>query len=110
MIGKLKDRAVIFGLVFTIASAVFNITFSILFFRELRLKGSLFDAGVNLMGSLFCAALFFGCMKQKGNGISAFRSLIVLVSACFAVNEAMFAEGAPQFDDITMVVLTSKGS
>ena len=90
MIKKLKENAAIFGLIFTIASAVFIIALGIPFFTEARLKDCLFDAGVNLVGALFCATLFFGCMKQNGNGISALRSLIVLVSACFAVNEAMY--------------------
>ena len=97
MIKKLKENAAIFGLVFTIASAIFIIALSIMFFTEARLKDYLFDAGVDLVGALFCAALFFGCMKQNGNGIRALRSLIVLVSACFAVNEAMYYTlGVPQ--------------
>ncbi|MBR6050259.1 MAG: serine/threonine-protein phosphatase [Clostridia bacterium] len=90
MIKKLKENAAIFGLIFTIVSAVFIIALSVPFFTEARLKDCLFDAGVDSVGALFCAALFFGCMKQNGNGISYLRSLIVLVSACFAVNEAMY--------------------
>ena len=90
MIKKIKDYRTIFGLIFTIASAVCIGGFSFLFFTEPRLKDYLFHAGVNSLGSIFCAALYFGCMKQEGNGISALRSLIVLVSACFVANEAMY--------------------
>ncbi len=97
MIKKLKENAAVFGLAFTIASAAFIITLSVPFFTDARLKDCLFDAGVDSVGSLFCAALFFGCMKQTGSGIRYLRSLIVLVSACFAVNEAIYyTEGVPE--------------
>ena len=105
MIKKLKENASIFGLIFTIASAVFIIGLSLPFFTEARLKDCLFDAGVDSVGALFCAALFFGCMKQKGNGISYLRSLIVFVSACFAVNEAMYYTlGVPEQSTICFVL------
>lgn len=97
MTKKIKDFSVIFGLIFTIASAVFAIALSLFFFAEPRLKEHLFDVGVDSLGALFCAALYFGCMKQEGNGIGALRSLIVLVSACFVVNEAMYyTQNAPE--------------
>ena len=90
MIRKWKDYSVIFGLIFTIAAAVYIIVLSLSFFREPRLTESLLDAGVDFMGALFCAALYFGCMKQEGNGIGALKGLIVLVCACFVVNESMY--------------------
>ena len=85
IIKKLKDIR-LYGLIFTIASAVFVIVFSILFFDETRLQPFLYNAGVDSMGALICAALYFGCMSQKGEGIRAFRVLILFVSACFVVN------------------------
>ena len=94
LIKKLKENAAILGLIFSIVSAVFIIVLSIMFFTEQRLKNRLFDAGVDSVGSLFCAALFFGCMKQDGNGIGNLRSLIVLVSTNFAVNEAICYTGS----------------
>ena len=98
MINIIKDKRGIFGLIFTIATAIFITALSIFFFTEPRLKDSLFDIGVNFMGAFICVALFFGCAKQKGNGISTLRTLIVLVSACFAVNEAMyFTIGVPEY-------------
>ena len=90
MIKKLKRINVIFGLIFTIASAAFATVLGLRFFVEARLMESLFDVGVDSLGTLLCAALFFGCMRQEGNGIGVLRSLIVLVSACFSVNEAMY--------------------
>ncbi len=105
MIKKQKDNSAIFGLIFTISSTVFIIALGIPFFTEPRLKNGLYHAGVDSMGSLFCAALFFGCMKQNGNGISALRNLIVLVSACFAVNEATYYTlGVPDWSTICFVL------
>ncbi|MBQ9415867.1 MAG: hypothetical protein IJU20_03370, partial [Clostridia bacterium] len=102
---KLKENATIFGLIFTIAAAVFIIALSIPFFTEARLKDSLFDAGVDSIGALFSAALFFGCMKQNGNGIGYLRSLIVLVSVCFAVNEAiLFTVKIPEQSTVCFIL------
>ena len=89
MFKKLKENAAYLGLFFTAASALFVIALSVSFLRETRLQAYLYDAGVDSVGALFCAALFFGCMKQQGEGNRAFKGLIVLESACFAVNEAM---------------------
>ena len=86
MIKKLKDIR-LYGLIFTIASALFIIGFSTPFFTEARLQPYLYNSGVDSLGALICAALYFGCMAQKGEGIRAFRILILLVSACFVVNE-----------------------
>ena len=108
MIKKLKEDAAILGLIFSIASAVFIITLGIPFFIEPRLKNSLFDAGVDSVGSLVCAALFFGCMKQEGNGISALRNLIVLVSTSFAVNEAIcYTVRVPNWSTICFILCLS---
>ena len=90
MIRKVKDNAVRFGLIFTIVSALFIMALSTPFFTDPRLKEFLFHAGVDSMGALLCSALFFGCINQKGSGINYLRSLIVFVSACFAVNEAIY--------------------
>ena len=86
MIKKLKDIR-LYGLIFTIASAIFIIAFSAPLFNEARLQPFLYNFGVDSLGALICAALYFGSMAQKGEGIRAFRILILLVSACFVVNE-----------------------
>ena len=88
MIKKLKDIR-LYGAIFSIASALFIIVFSTPFFTEARLQPFLYNAGIDSLGALICAALFFGCMTQKGEGIRAFRILILLVSACFVVNEVI---------------------
>ena len=83
---KNKYSGLVLGLIFTIFSAA--ITFIVCgdFFSDPRLEPSAFDAGVDTLGSVVCVALFYGCMKQKGEGVIYFRSLIVLVSASFMVN------------------------
>lgn len=109
MIKKLKENRTIFGLLFTIVSAVFLIVLCIPIFADSKLKEYLFDAGVDTIGALFCAALFFGCMRQKGNGIEKLRFLIVLVSACFVVNETTyFAYGLGKNTLCFILCLTSK--
>ena len=89
MIQKLKDNSLIIGLGLTIALAVFVIVLGLFFFMDPMRQPFLFDVGVDSMGSLACAALFFGCMKQSGAGTKTFRTLVVFVSAAFAINEAV---------------------
>lgn len=88
MINKLKDIR-LYGLIFTIASAIFIIVSSAPFFFEVRLQSYLYNLGIDSFGALICTALYFGCMTQKGEGIRAFRILILLVSSCFVVNEML---------------------
>ncbi len=88
MIKKLKDLK-IYGLIFTILSTLFVIALSTPFFIEARLQLYLYNAGIDSIGSLICAALFYGCMRQEGSGIKQFRLLIISVSASFVVNELM---------------------
>ncbi|MEE0957430.1 MAG: PP2C family protein-serine/threonine phosphatase [Ruminococcus sp.] len=89
MINKLKDIR-IYGLVYTIAAAVFIVVLGTLFFTEENLKPYLYNIGIDSLGGFICAALFYGCMMQKGDGIKAFRILTVLVSSCFVVNELIY--------------------
>lgn len=93
MIQKLQGKGIYFGLAFTVASALLILGLSIPFFTEQRLQSSLFDCGVDCMGSLVCAALFYGCMKQKGDGSEAFRYLVLMVSASFVINELVYYTG-----------------
>ena len=86
MIKKLKDIR-IYGLIFTIAATLFVIALSAPFFIEERLQPYLYNAGIDSMGALICAALFYGCMRQDGSGIKHFRLLIISVCASFVVNE-----------------------
>lgn len=88
MIRKLKDIK-IYGLFFTIASTIFVIVLSAPFFTEERLEPYLYNAGIDSIGALICAALFYGCMIQDRSGIKYFRNLIILVCSCFVVNEVI---------------------
>ncbi len=86
MIRKLKDIK-LYGLIFTVLSTLFVIALSAPFFIEERLQPYLYNAGIDSMGALICAALFYGCMRQDGSGIKHFRLLIISVCASFVVNE-----------------------
>ena len=88
MLKKLKDIK-IYGLIYTIASALLIIGLSVVYFTEERLLPYQYNVGLDSLGALVCAALFFGCMKQRGDGSRIFRVLIVLVCTCFTVNELM---------------------
>ncbi len=104
MVKKLKDFR-LYGLIFTIASTAFIMLLSTPFFMEQRLQPYLFDAGVDSLGSLICAALFYGCMNQDGDGSRSFRILIIMVSACFAVNEVVrYTGGVPQSRTIFFIL------
>ena len=62
-----------------------------------RVYERLYDCGIDATGAFICAALYFGSMKQEGVGARTFRTLIVLVSAGFLVNDLMcFLAGLPQ--------------
>lgn len=89
MIEKLKDART-YELILALASTATILVFSIPFFFEARLQPYLWEIGVDSLGGLITAALFYGCMSQKGAGIRAFRFLTILVGFCFVVNEAIY--------------------
>ena len=96
MLKKLKDITT-YGLIYTIAAALFIIVVSYVFFTEEKLIPYLYNIGIDWIGALVCAALFYGSMKQKGDGSTTFRVLIILVCTCFAVNEVMIlTESIPE--------------
>ena len=78
------------GLFYTIAVAVFVILLSSIFFEEDNLKEYLYHCGIDSLGALICAGIFYGCMYQKGNGTRVFRYLILMSSTSFAINELMY--------------------
>ena len=89
MVKKLKEHAVVIGLFFTVAMAVSSLVISWQFFDNPALQPFWYDLGIDVLGSLICAALYYGFMRQAGEGISAFRSLNILTSLGFIVNELM---------------------
>ena len=94
MLKKYKEYSLQLGMFFTVAVALLGIAFTWIVFSDdatyLRMVDDLFDCGVDAMGAFTCAALYYGCMKQKSDGIRSFRSLIVLASAGFLVNTLMY--------------------
>ena len=100
----------ILGLVYTIAVGVFLIVWSDYNFEVARIQSYLFDFGVDTIGALFCVALFYGCLRQKGEGTLIFRLLILMVSTSFLINELMlFVSGLSELRilHLTLCVLSS---
>ena len=96
MLKRFKDIKT-YGLLYTIVSALFNIGLSSVFFTEERLILYQYNVGIDSLGALVCAALFYGCFKQNGVGSKTFRVLILLVCSCFTVNELMiFTSSLPE--------------
>ncbi len=114
MLEKLKKHTVQFGLIITVAFALFAIAMSwVIFMNEeiyARMEAYLFDCGMDVMGALVCAALYFGCMKQEGDGARSFRTLNVFVSAGFMANLLLYyTTGVPEHSTSTFVfVMLSK--
>ena len=110
MIKKIKDSSLILGLIFTIAAAFFSMVLSNEFFDYPRLEPLLFDAGVDALGTLTCAALYFGCIRQVSEGTRIFRAMTVLVSISFVANLLMcFLTGLPELNAFSyLLVFISK--
>lgn len=111
MFDKWKDKIGPLGLIFTIAAAIITMVLSDnLFFTDPRLEPWRFDAGVDSLGALICAALFYGSMRQKGAGAREFRVLVVLESASFMVNVLIYLTlGVPEQSAFTFAsVMVSK--
>jgi hypothetical protein len=114
MIKKYRKQLIILGLFFTIASALTTVVLTwIVFLNEemyTRMLGYLYDVGMDTMGALVCAALYYGCMRQNADGTSEFRKLIVMVNACFLVNYLMYCTiGVPEYRMLAFVfILLSK--
>ena len=89
MYNKRVNKAVMAGLIFTIAAAVVNFTLTY-FFSEPRLLYYRLDIGIDAMGAMVSAALYFGYMRQEGRGANYFRGMNLLVSLGFLCNELMY--------------------
>lgn len=104
MLKKLTKHSTLFGLIFTIAAAILIIVFSSPFFTEERLLAYQWNIGIDSLGGLICAALFYGCMRQESDGVKYFRRLIVWVSASFVVNELICFTGlVPEYRTLCFV-------
>ena len=78
------------GLFFTIAVALFGVAMTFIVYADAKLYArivdSLYDIGVDAIGAMVSAALYYGCLRQDGEGMRYFRGLNVLVSAGFLTN------------------------
>lgn len=108
MIQKLKKSSALLGLITTIAAALFTTGMVWMAYLDAqayeRMQTFLFDCGVDAIGSLVAAALYFGCMRQEGEGNKAFRSLNVFVSISFVVNLLLYyTMGVPEQRTATFI-------
>ena len=114
MISKYRKQLLLLGLVFTIASALATVALTWIVYSVpefyARMVELLYDIGMDTMGALVCAALYYGCMRQNAEGTREFRNLVVLVSAGFLVNFGMYCTiGVPEMSRLTFLfVMLSK--
>lgn len=94
MMKESRVNGILFGMIFTVASALLCVALAwVVYFDKqafARMQLYLFDCGVDAMGAMICAALYFGCMKQGEEESKAFRALNILVSANFTLNAFMY--------------------
>ena len=98
-----KKHSALIGLIFTVTAGVFTIAMTYVAYVDqqayARMQTFLFDCGVDTIGALVSAGLFYGCMRQEGEGTQAFKALNVLVSAGFIVNFLLyFTMGVPAWN------------
>ena len=108
MIQKLKKNSALLGLITTIAAALFTTGMVWMAYLDAqayeRMQTFLFDCGVDAIGSLVAAALYFGCMRQEGEGNKAFRTLNVFVSISFVANLLLYyTMGVPEQRTATFI-------
>ncbi len=103
---KTLKRALTVGLFVIIGFAVAGFALAMFFFDNPRISPhSLYNAGVDVLGSLICAVLFFGCMAQLENATLHFICLIVLTSLSFYNNEwYWYLSGMAQFRTIYLIL------
>jgi len=94
----LKKKTSLIGLILTAVLALCCLILTLQFFQSPHPDAaSLFHAGVDLLGAFVCVVLFYGSMGQVERATRSFSALILMVSASFAVNAAMwFIVGSPQ--------------
>ena len=103
-----KNRSTLIGLIFTVAAGVFTIAMTYVAYIDqqayARMQTFLFDCGVDTIGALVSAGLYYGCIRQEGEGTEAFRTLNVFVSAGFVVNFLLyFTMGVPAWNACTFI-------
>lgn len=113
MVERYRKYSLISGLIFTVLAALFSFAYTWVVFTDdifVRMKEYLFDCGIDVMGTFVCAALYYGSMKQEGDGSRHFRTLIVLASSGFVANALYyFTTGVPDLRtfNFIFVLLTS---
>lgn len=94
MITMYRKHSSTLGLLFTVAVGLFGYATTWILFGDselfARVEAYLWDLGVDTFCAFISAALYYGCMRQKGEGADEFRALNVLVSAGFLANMLVY--------------------
>lgn len=101
-----KKHSTLIGLIFTVAAGVFTVGMTYIAYLDAqayeRMQTFLFDCGVDTIGALVAAGLYYGCMRQEGEGTEAYRTLNVFVSASFVANFLLYyTMGVPKWNTFT---------
>ena len=101
-----EKHSVRIGLIFTVAAGAFTVAMTYVAYIDqrayARMQTFLFDCGVDTIAALIAAGLYYGCMKQEGEGTKEFRTLNVSVSAGFVTNFLLyFTVGVPAWNAFT---------
>ena len=96
---KIISWAPFFFLVWCIVNSVGCFALAIRFFDLDRITPAcLFNAGVDVLGSWVCAALYYGTIRQQGEENGSYMALIYFTSMSFYINECMwFLSGVPAY-------------
>ncbi len=103
---KWEKNSALIGLIFTVTAGAFTAAMTYLAYMDkqayARMQLFLYDCGIDAIGALVAAGLFYGCMRQEGEGTGEFRTLNVSVSAGFVVNFLLyFTMGVPAWNPLT---------
>ena len=87
MIKKIKEHSVLFGLIFTIASALFAVGMTYVAYLDQqayeRMQTFLYDCGMDSLGALVSAALYFGWQQSL---------LLVIISCIIGILVALLSK------------------
>ena len=102
------EWAPVFFLIWSIVNGFGCFVLAIRFFDLERITPTcLFNAGVDVLGSQVCAALFYGTLRQQGEENGSYMALIYFTSMSFYINECMwFLSGVPEFRMAYLVLHT----
>ena len=103
---KRRRKILYTGLGVIILAALSCFLLALRFFETPRISApSMYNAGVDVIGSLVCAVLFFGCMNQIEDATLDLISLIVINCFSFFNNElSWYVSGVPEYRTVYLAL------